>query len=118
MTMDIETNKAIVRRYIELWNTGNVALADEVLAPDYKDYAHPEATGPERVKQSVLAVRAADPQFHISIDLMMGEGDMIALQATIRSTRQGKEVLSRVAWFARVEGGKMAEWWTWYERNS
>ena len=32
--MDSEANKAVVKRYIEMWNTGNVALADEVLATD------------------------------------------------------------------------------------
>jgi hypothetical protein len=34
--MDAEANKAIVRRYIETWNTGQVALADELLAPTYQ----------------------------------------------------------------------------------
>src|SRR5438128_1472535 len=110
--MDIETNKGIVKRYIEMWNTGNVALADEVLAPNYVDHAHPEVTGPEAVKQSVLVVQAAYPQFHITIDLIMSENDLVALQGTIKSTRQGKEVILPVAWFARIESGKMAEWWT------
>ncbi len=40
--MSVEANKAIVSRYLEMWNTGNVALADEVLAPTYVDYAHLE----------------------------------------------------------------------------
>lgn len=26
--MDNETNKSLMRRYIEMWNTGNVEIAD------------------------------------------------------------------------------------------
>jgi predicted SnoaL-like aldol condensation-catalyzing enzyme len=115
--MTVEENKAVVRRYIEMWNTGNISLADEILAPNYVDYAHPEVVGPDHVKQSVQAVRAADPDFHITIDLMISEGDIVALQGTIRSTRQGQIITSRVAWFARIVDGKMSEWWTWYGRG-
>ena len=35
--METEANKAIVRGYVELWNTGNLALANEVIAPDFVD---------------------------------------------------------------------------------
>ena len=115
--MNIEANKAAVSRYIEMWNTGTIALADEVLAPNYVDHAHPEIIGSEQVKQSVLAVRAVDPTFHIDIDLMISEGDIVALQGTVHSTRQGQASISRVAWFARIVDGKMAEWWTWYSRG-
>lgn len=37
--MDIEANKALVRRYIEMWNTGKVELADKVLSSTWVDYA-------------------------------------------------------------------------------
>jgi hypothetical protein len=38
--MDIEANKKIVRRYVELWSTDNLGLADEVLAADFVDHTH------------------------------------------------------------------------------
>src|SRR6266702_4054452 len=78
--MDVEANKALVRRYIELWNAGNVELADEVLAPTWVDHAHPEVTGPERVKQAVSKIRAAFPDFRITIESIVGEGDLVALR--------------------------------------
>jgi hypothetical protein len=47
--MNIEANKSIVSRHIELWTTGNLALAYEVLAADFVDHTHPnQALGPER----------------------------------------------------------------------
>jgi predicted SnoaL-like aldol condensation-catalyzing enzyme len=104
---DPEANKAIVRHYLEMWNTGNIALADEVLAPDWVDHAHPEVTGPESVKQAVSKIRAAFPDFHIIIESIVGEGDLVAVHATVR--RGGS---SRVMWFVRIADGKMAEMWT------
>jgi hypothetical protein len=42
--MDTEANKTLVRRYIDMWNTGKVEVADEVLASTWVDHAHPEPT--------------------------------------------------------------------------
>jgi hypothetical protein len=52
--MNNAANKAIVRRYVELYNTGHVDLADEVIASDFVDHTHPELRpGPEDVKLEV-----------------------------------------------------------------
>ncbi len=103
--MDSEANKAIVRRYIEMWNTGEVALADEVLAPTHVDHAHPEVTGPEPVKQALLEFRAAFPDFRITIESLISEGDMVALLATLRRTHQGKEAAPSVCAFSASRYG-------------
>ena len=105
--MDTEANKAIVRRYIEIWNTGNVELADEVLSPTWADHAHPEVTNTEIVKQAVQKTRATFPDFCITIESMLGEGDLVALRASVRT-----ENISRVIWFVRLANGKMEEMWT------
>lgn len=105
--MDLEANKAIVRRYIEMWNTGNVMLADEVLASTWVDHAHPEVTGPNSVKQAVHKIRAIFPDFHITIESILSEGDLVALRGTVL-----REDISRVMWFVRLANGKMVEMWT------
>lgn len=115
--MDIEANKALVRRYIEMWNTGNVASADEVLASSWVDHAHPEVNGPADVKHAVEQVRAATPNFSITIESIIGEGDLIALRGLVRRTHQGAEIASRVMWFVRVADGKMQELWTGTETS-
>ncbi len=33
--MNPKANKTVVRRYMEMWKTGNVVLADEVLGPTW-----------------------------------------------------------------------------------
>jgi predicted SnoaL-like aldol condensation-catalyzing enzyme len=111
--MDTEANKAIVGRYIEMWNTGNVVLADEVLAPTWLDHAHPEVTGPESVKQAMSKIRTAFPNFCITIESILAEGDLVALRGVVQ-----REVVSRVMWFVRIADGKMVEMWTGSERSN
>jgi hypothetical protein len=49
----------LVRRYVELYNTGNMDLADEVIAADFVDHTHLELRpGPEDVKKEVTTFRA------------------------------------------------------------
>jgi predicted SnoaL-like aldol condensation-catalyzing enzyme len=110
--MDIEANKAIVLRYLEMWNTGNVALADEVLAPAWVDHAHPEVTGVESVKQAVGAIRATFPDFHIAVEHIVSEGNVVAFRGTIH-----RETISHVMWFVRIADGKMVEMWTGAEAS-
>ncbi|HZO71329.1 MAG TPA: ester cyclase [Ktedonobacteraceae bacterium] len=119
--MDSEANKAIVRRYVELWSTGNLDLADEVLAADFVDHAHPEFTpGPESVKQAVTNFRAGFPDAQVTIEHLLCEGDIVAFRAVIRGTHRaayagfpptGKEIVFRGMDFIRIADGKMAELW-------
>lgn len=105
--MDIEANKALVRRYIEMWNTGNVGLADEVLSSTWVDHAHPEVTGVGSVKQAVQKIRATFPDFCITVESVLSEGDLVALRGVVQ--RGG---ITRVIWFVRIVSGKMEEMWT------
>jgi len=126
--MDIEANKALVRRYVQLWDTGNVALADEVLAADFVDHAHPEfAPGPQSVKQAVIDFRTAFPDAHVTTEYLVSEGEMVAMYNVTRGTHQGvfagfpptgKEVVLRGMGFIRIANGKMVELWNCQETLS
>ncbi len=126
--MDLEANKALVRRYVEMWETGNVALADEVLAAEYVDHTHPDRVpGPESVKQEVLAFRAGFPDAHITIEQMISEGDTVAFRFVLRGTHQGtfagfaptgKEAVLTGVDFIRIVEGVMVELWSSQETLS
>jgi ketosteroid isomerase-like protein len=109
MDAPTEANKAVVQRYLDMWNTGEATIADEVLAPGYVDAAHPEVTGADSVKQSLAQVRAAIPDFFITVEAMVGEGDTVAVRASIRRTIQGETTTARVAWFFGLRAGKIFE---------
>lgn len=120
--MSIEANKAIVRGYVELWSTGNLALADEVLAADFVDHTHPnQAPGPEGVKRAVKAFREGFPDAHITIEQMIGEGDTVAFRFVLRGTHRGmfagfpptgKEAILTGVDFMRIASGKIVELWS------
>ena len=105
-----------------MWNTGNLALADEVLAPDFVDHLHPElAPGPESVKKEVAAFRAAFPDAKVTVEQMIGEGDMVAFRFVSHATHQGpfagfpptgKQVVITGMDFIRIAEGKIAEVWS------
>jgi predicted ester cyclase len=126
--MDLEANKALVRRYVEMWETGNVALADEVLTTEYVDHTHPNrAPGPESVKEEVLTFRAGFPDARISIEQMVGEGDTVAFRFVLRGTHQGtfagfaptgKEAILNGVDFIRIAEGVMVELWSSQETLS
>ena len=112
-----ERNKSIVRRYLEMWNTGNAAAAHEILHPQWVDHAHPEVRGIPAVAVALARTRQAFPDFHIGVDSMVSEGDRVAVRSTIRQSPEGGTGVSRVMWFIRVEGDKMAEMWTAMEHG-
>src|SRR5262245_43278363 len=80
-TNSIEQNKAMVRRWSEeLWSQGNLAVADEIVASDYvrHDPGDPfPARGPEDVKRIVTMLRAMFPDFHIQVEAIVAEGDVV-----------------------------------------
>jgi predicted ester cyclase len=80
------SNVALVRRVIdEIWNAGNIELADELFAPTYINHGGliPDLVqGPEGIKWSVAFYRAAFPGLHVAIDDLRAENDRVTLRWT------------------------------------
>ena len=75
--MTLEQNKALIRRfYEEVWNKGNLDVAEAVFAADYVRHdlrpGHPPS-GPEGQKRIAADFRAAFPDLQMTIDLMVAE---------------------------------------------
>ena len=122
-----EENKATFKRYIEeVWNQGRLELADEI----FDRYLAHQADGltlqrgPEDVKRFVSEFRSAFPDFHISINDQIAEGDKVVVHATIRGTHQrefrgmaptGKVIEERgFSVFRFSDEGKVVESWDSY----
>ena len=88
-----DQDKAIVGRWLnELWNKGNVAIVDELGAPDVFMY-YPltgELRGHDRVKQVITQFRGAfpDASFNVAGDLI-AEGDHVVARWKGHATQQG-----------------------------
>ena len=86
-------NKAIVKRIVqEIWNGGNLDLADELIAPDYTDTVSGDGSpvGPNGFKEAVSGVRDAFPDFVLTINDMISEDDKVVLVWTFIGTHKGE----------------------------
>ena len=118
-----EANKAQVRRYYDqVLNAGNLTALDELLAPNYKRYLTAPAAPLDAVaqKQRLGGIRAVFPDFNVTIDDLIAEGDRVAIRMTVRGTQKapflgiapsGKQGTIAAIEVVRIENGKMVEHW-------
>jgi steroid delta-isomerase-like uncharacterized protein len=123
-----EENKALVRRFFEeVWNKGNMSVIDEIIDSDFvqHDPTDPEEMrGPEGVRQFVQTNRSAFPDFRITVEDQVAEGDKVVNRFRISGTHQGE--LEGIAptgnrvditgiSIDRIEGDKYVETWVNYD---
>ena len=118
-----EANKAIARRWVEeLWNMGNLAVIDEIVAKDYVDRspAPGQETDREAIASKVSSFRAAFPDAHFAMTDMIAEGDRVVVPQTFTGTHQGEfsgapATGNQVTWTGifiyRIKDGKIVERW-------
>ena len=122
--MSTEQNKASVRRLMEeVFNRGKTSLVDELFAPDFVEHEElPPGIPPgrEAVKQLPAIFRSAFPDFKVTIDDVIAEGDKVAVRSTWSGTHKGefmgiaptgKSVSFGVFDIIRIAGGKFVEHW-------
>lgn len=92
MAQDIEKNKQIVRYFYEQSHKGNLAVYDELFAPDFISYssaAGGELRGPEAFKQAYIMYTSAFPDFRTTIDLIIAEGNLVMVYGVATGTHLG-----------------------------
>lgn len=87
-----EENKAVVRRWVEAFNEGNLDAVDELLTDSYvrHDPNSPEVRGLEEEKQLIAMYRAAFPDLHFTLEDMVAEDDRVATRLGISATHKGE----------------------------
>src|ERR687893_394108 len=124
-----EENKAIFRRYVEeVGNQLNLELVDEIFER-YISHQPDGSTlerGPEDVKRFTEEWRSAFPDWRISIDEQIAEGDKVVNRVTLRGTHQrqfrgmaptGQEMeFKAVTIFRFSPEGKVVERWDYFDQ--
>ncbi len=121
--MSIETNKAVVRRLVEEgYNQGRVAIAGALLAPDFVGHGPTGAAfGRDEWRQALLILRTTFPDYHLTIEDLVAEGDRVVWRWTMRGTDRGglagrpptgKEASRCGINIERLRAGKIVETWT------
>ncbi len=91
--MSEETNKALLRRFVEeLVNQGNMAVAPELVAPDFLelDPFPGQAPGRAGLIESIERLRTAFPDLVWRIEEMVAEGEKVASLHTWSGTQRGE----------------------------
>jgi steroid delta-isomerase-like uncharacterized protein len=119
-----EQNKTIVRRlFEELWNKGNLPVADELIAPTY---AHHDAAtsdvgrGPESEKKRVTLYRTAFTDLRLTVEDIIAEGETVMARWSCRGAHKGdlngiaptgKQFAISGVTVCRISNGKVVEGW-------
>jgi steroid delta-isomerase-like uncharacterized protein len=120
--MSLDKNKAIVRRWIEAYNTHDLSsiddLFDEFIAPEYVD--HTNQVNREGLKQLFIMGFTGFPDWHETIDDIIAEGDKVWIRISYTGTHTsefrgiaptGEKVTMTGVDIYRIENGKLVEYW-------
>jgi predicted ester cyclase len=120
--MSVEQNKAVVYRYFEeIWNKGNLAVVDQLIAPNVIGHvAGQQVQGREVLKQRVAMGHSSYTDLSFTIEDEIAEGDKIAVRWSHRGRHTGelmgaaptgKIVTVTGINIFRLAGGKIEEIW-------
>jgi steroid delta-isomerase-like uncharacterized protein len=119
-----EQNKTNVRRlFDELWNKGNLPVADELIAPNYThhDASTPDlGRGPESEKKRVTLYRTAFSDLRLTVEDLIADGETVVARWSCRGAHKGdlngiaptgKQFAISGVSIVRFTNGKMVEGW-------
>src|SRR5919106_1703015 len=117
-----EHNKAVVRHFNEeVYNRGNMDVADELLAPDFvsRDALTGEEGSREDLKREIAEQAAISSDLHFSIEEQIAEGDKVVTRVIGSGTHDleefeglapsGKRITIENITIDRVAEGKIVE---------
>jgi steroid delta-isomerase-like uncharacterized protein len=91
MSEQTERNQEVVRRWQEAYNTGNLDVVQELVAPDWVSNNWPE--GLEQNLENLKALNemllGAFPDVQLTTEALVAEGDLVAQRWTWRGTHKG-----------------------------
>ena len=130
--MGLEENKAVVRRYVEAGvNAHDPAVVEAVVHPDVVvHYGARTIHGRAAYQRGNAAGLQAFPDWQLTVESLIAEGDLVALRGTVRATHRGPfdagphgvipptgaAVTVTQQALARLQGGQLIE--LWVERDS
>lgn len=119
--MSTETNKAIVRRYVEqVVCEGHDDLVEEFMAEGIELHGTGLAPGLAAMEKWVVMLAEAFPDRQVSIDDVVAEGDKVVVRTTLNGTHQGEmqgipatgnPVSQPSISIFRMSNGKIVEGW-------
>jgi len=120
-----ETNKALARRFLEAREKGNLAVVEEMIAPDYVIHARllpDQQPGREGAIRAIAQLSAAVSNASVHFEDQVAEGDRVVSRFTVHATHDrgelmgvaptGREMSDMAVAIYRIVGDKIAEEWS------
>jgi steroid delta-isomerase-like uncharacterized protein len=116
-------NKALVgRMHAELLEARDGSRVDEFFAPEFVSHSMPAPLSPDRdgARRFMEGIADALPDLEVEIDLILAEGDLVAVRSIIRGTHQhelmgvpasGRRVAIDGIDILRFADGRIVEHW-------
>jgi steroid delta-isomerase-like uncharacterized protein len=108
--------------YAEFLNTGNPAIADQLISPKFTG---PAGNGPEGFKAVISPLRQGFPDLHFKIEDMVAEDSRVVVRWTSKGTHRGpfagiaptdRQVFNEGIAIYLIEDGKIAASWSQVDR--
>ena len=102
--------KRLVLTYFQLWNTGDLALADGILGEHFVNHADPAVTDVESLKSAVARTRERDPELHVFVDAVLGGPRMVTAVGRARTRLDSGPSTWSAVWTFRLDHGIVEVW--------
>jgi len=119
-----QENSSLIRRWFEeVWNKGRMEAIDEMASPDaigHGQAQHDTDIGLKEFRIFATDLRRAFPDFKVTIDRVIEQGDIVVARWTTTMTHKGaflgfpatgKKVTVSGTSMQRIENGKIVEGW-------
>jgi predicted ester cyclase len=118
--MTPEEMKNLFRRVVNMWETGDLSLFNEMIAPHYIGHVAAGDRVSEGLKTRIAVFRAAFPDSVFTIEDQLVDGDKVATRLTTRGTQHltGEVVTLLGLNISRIAQGKIVEEWATWETLS
>jgi steroid delta-isomerase-like uncharacterized protein len=120
-----ERNKAIARRvFEEIFNQGKFYVASEIYAPDFINHGLHRDVGLKEDQAAARWEREAMPDIHMSVDMMVAEGDKVTVLWHVQGTNShaagwlpatGVRIEERGITIWRIVNGRIQDEWSAFD---
>jgi steroid delta-isomerase-like uncharacterized protein len=118
--MSVEANKALIRRYLETWNQGDIDELVQFWSPDLVHHTRSDSHNFAETKRIIAQFMSNFTNMRFCLEDIIGEGDKVVTRMRWRATHtgdylgspaSGRPVDCMLIGIARVVNGQIVEHW-------
>jgi len=113
---DGDANKALFRRFVQVWESGDLDALEAILHPSYAGHPTAGDRDADGLRRRITAFRETFRDPHFALHDQLAEGDRVASRMTLHArTADGQRVVLFGHNISRFAEGLLAEEWMAWE---